>query len=89
MTIHFNRDAVIYAKWQLLRGEFSHYASAVEGYNSDIFHKIKYPITPDLSTSNDIACAILAEQWMPLAVARPFVDEFITKDLRNTVSMQL
>ena len=87
--LHFNRDAVNYVKWQLLRGEYSNYAYAIQSINSDIFRKIEYPVSPELDASNDLTCARLVEEYMPLAIARPFVEEFITKDLIHTVSVNI
>ena len=85
-SCYFDRDAVNYAKWQLLRGKYFQYSSAIQSLNPDTFYKIDYPVPPELGASNDFACVGVVEKSMPLAVARPFVEEFITRDLINLVS---
>jgi len=81
----FNSDAINYAKWQLLVKELS-FASAVEDFDWDIFRKLRYPKSSKLGASDNLPCVELVEESMPLAIARPFVEEFITRNLINTVS---
>jgi len=90
--MYFNildRSAVNYAKWQLLLGEYSHYkfAVAAESFDLDILHKVRYPLLPERDASVDLTCVTRVESSMRFAVARPFVEEYITKGLINTVSL--
>ena len=50
----------------------------------DIFKtKYKFPIVE----STSVGCAVLVEGSMPLAVTRPFVEEFITKEAIDKVNI--
>ena len=83
----FNSDAVNYAKWHLLLNELS-FANNLDEF--DIFRKLKYPKSSKLGVSDDhLECVELVEESMPLAIARPFVEEFITTGLIDTVSTNL
>jgi len=80
----FNSNAINYAKWHLLLNELS-FANNLDEF--DIFRKLKYPKSSKLGASDDhLECVELVEESMPLAIARPFVEEFITAGLIDTVS---
>ena len=81
----FNSNAINYAKWQLLVKELS-FATAVEDSDWDIFRKLRYPKSSKFGASDNLPCVELVEDSMPLAIARPFVEEFISTNLINTVS---
>ena len=83
-----NSNAVNYAKWQLLVKELS-FANAVDDFDWDIFRKLRYPKSSKLGASDNLPCVELVEQSMPLAIARPFVEEFVTTNLIDTVSTQM
>ncbi|XP_065890272.1 endothelin-converting enzyme homolog isoform X2 [Dysidea avara] len=78
-------NAVNYAKWQLLVKELS-FANAVDDFDWDIFRKLRYPKSSKLGASDNLPCVELVEQSMPLAIARPFVEEFVTTNLIDTVN---
>ena len=63
-----------YAKWQLLYNELKNYATTVSNNGIKEIHRTDSP----LAETTDQACAKAAEKFMPLAVSRPFVEEFIT-----------
>jgi len=46
---------------------------------------IKFPKTAKLSADTKLSCIELIENTMPLAVARPFVEEFITSSMKVQV----
>lgn len=66
-----------YARWQLLLNE-AVYSTASLQSSWTIMHERRFPKSYKLSESASFACVELAESSMPLAVARPFVDELIT-----------
>ena len=63
-----------YARWQLLYSEYSKYAAFLNNGIKDI-SRTKFP----LAETTSLACAQVVENVMPMAVTRPFVEEFITK----------
>jgi len=81
----FNSNAINYAKWQLLVKELS-FATAVEDFDWDVFRELRYPKSSKLGASDNLPCVELVEDSMPLAIARPFVEEFVTNQLIDTVS---
>jgi len=81
----FNSNAINYAKWQLLVREWS-FATGVVNFDWDIFRELRYPKSSKLGASDSVPCVELVEKSMPLAIARPFVEEFVTKQLIDTVS---
>ena len=72
-----------YARWQLLYSEYSKYAAFLNDGIEDIF-KTKLPVAETTSLAQ---CAEVVEQIMPLAVARPFVEEFISKEAIDQVNV--
>ena len=83
----FDRGAINYAKWQLFQNELNHFAFALGDSSLNVFHKKKYPRSYKYGVSDiKVSCAELVELSMPLAVARPFVEEFISTETINTVS---
>jgi len=84
----FDRDAVNYAKWQLLQNELNQFAFASEDSSWEIFRKNKYRKSSQLDVTDKLACARFVQDSMPLAVARPFVEEFITRNIISIVSIE-
>jgi len=81
------READDYAKWQLLLNEFVLSAASLGGDDDwGILWKAKFPKTSKLGESATLACVEFIETAMPFAVARPFVEEFVTDNTRNIVS---
>ena len=76
-----------YAKWQLLVSELSLYVASLPQDNWNMLREIKFPKTSKLSEDTKLTCVELVETAMPLAVARPFVEEFITGTTRTEVSI--
>jgi len=71
----------------LFQNELNHFAFALGDSSLNVFHKKKYPRSYKYGVSDiKLACAELVELSMPLAVARPFVEEFISAETINTVS---
>ena len=68
----------------MLRSEIS-FAAASLDHGWDIIRKIKHPATT-ASEATRLACVQTVESAMPFAIARPFVDEFITDGVINRVS---
>ena len=66
-----------YAKWQLLYNEYKIFGAFL---NNGI-QKVRFSATDAV----DLACAHTVEMLMPLAVARPFVEEFITPEVIDQV----
>jgi len=48
-------------------------------------HKSRYPKSSKLGDERSIDCAEYVESAMPYALARPFVDEFISDELIKKV----
>ena len=77
--IFLSRTSFInYARWQLLLSEFLVATASLES-SWTTMHERRFPQSSKLSQSASFACVELAEAAMPLAVARPFVDELINK----------
>ena len=74
-----------YAKWQLLLHSVSLYVSPLPDNNWKILRDIKSPKTAKLSDDTKLTCVELIKAIMLLAVARPFVEEFITNSKENQV----
>ena len=51
-----------------------------------ILRKAKFPKTSKLGESSTLACVEFVETAMPFAIARPFVEEFVTDNTVNVVS---
>jgi len=51
-----------------------------------ILRKLKFPKTSKLGESATLACVEFIETAMPFAIARPFVEEFVTDNTTNIVS---
>ena len=54
-----------------------------------MLREIKFPKSSKLSEDTKLTCVELVETVMPLAVARPFVEEFITRSARKQVNKPL
>jgi len=50
--------------------------------------EVKFPKTSKLSEDAKLTCVEGLEIFMPFAVARPFVDEFITDSMRVKVTLK-
>ena len=50
-----------------------------------MFRDIKFPKTAKLLDNTELTCVERLESIMPLAVARPFVEEFITDSMKTKV----
>ena len=74
-----------YAKWQLLLHPLSLYVAPLPDDSWKILRDIKFPKTAKLSDDTKLTCVEFIEAVMPLAVARPFVEEFITNSMENQV----
>ena len=76
-----------YAKWQLLYQAFSLYVAPLplEKESWKVLRDVKFPKTSKLSDDTKLSCVELIENIMPLAVARPFVKEFITDSMKVKV----
>ena len=80
-------SAVDYAKWQLLVNEVALYTASLPQDNWRTLQEIKFPKTSKLSQDTKLNCIELVEGVMPLAVARPFVEELITDTTKVNVSL--
>ena len=69
-----------YAKWHVLVYALSLYAAPLpqDSESWKILRNVKFPKTSKLSDDTMLTCVEYLENSMPLAVARPFVEEFIT-----------
>ena len=74
-----------YAKWQLLVHALSLYIAPLPQDTWKILRDIKFPKTAKLSDDTKLTCIELLEAVMPLAVARPFVEEFVTNSMEVNV----
>ena len=74
-----------YAKWQLLVNAYSFYTAPLPDSSLKILQDVKFPKTSKLSEDAKLTCVEGLEIFMPFAVARPFVDEFITDSMRVKV----
>ena len=75
-----------YAKWQLLVNELSLYTASLPHDSWRIIWDMKFPKTSKLSQDTKLNCVELVESVMPLAVARSFVEEFVTDSTRVKVT---
>ena len=71
-----------YARWQLLYSEYKNYATFLNDGIKEFFNT-EFPLAETAS----LGCAQVVEKLMPMAVARPFVEEFITKEAIDQVSI--
>ena len=79
---------VDYAKWQLLIHKYSLYTAPLSvDYRLKVLQDVTFPKSSKLSGygATDLICVEYLEKVMPLAVARPFVEEFITDSMRVKV----
>ena len=77
-----------YAKWQLLIRTLSLYIAPLPSRDEwKIIRDINFPKTSKLSDETTLTCIEHAENVMPLALARPFVEEFITDSIKAKVSL--
>ena len=78
-----------YVKWQLLIHAYSLYTAPLpqESESWKILRNVKFPKTSKLSDDTKLTCVELIENNMPLAVARPFVKEFITDSMIAEVQL--
>ena len=74
-----------YAKWQLLIHALSLYIAPLPTDEWKILRDIVFPKTSKLSDETRLTCVEHVENVMPLAVARPFVEEFITDSIKIKV----
>ena len=56
-----------------------------ESATYDFIRKLRFPKSSRLGNERSTDCAEYVEGAMPYALARPFVDEFISDDLRKKV----
>ena len=75
-----------YAKWQLLVSLLSLYTAPLPRDNWNILREIQFPKSSKLSEDTKLTCVELVETFMPLAIARQFVEEFINDNTRTSVS---
>ena len=75
-----------YAKWQLLVDALSLYVAPLPDDNWKILRDVKFPKTSKLSDDTKLTCVEFLEAVMPLAMARPFVEEFITNSTEVKVN---
>lgn len=83
--IFYSNESVTvnYAKWQLLYNEIKNYGTIVSNNGIKEIHRTDSP----LAETTGQACAKAAEKFMPLAVSRPFVEEFITGGVIKQVAI--
>ena len=85
LFMHLYSTVKDYAKWQLLLHALSLYIAPLPQDNWKIFRDTKFPKTTKLSDDTKLSCIELIETVMPLAVARPFVEEFTTGSMKVKV----
>ena len=72
-----------YARWQLLHNEYNNVGAAALSYDEvKKVHKTGFPVAETVSQ----ACAQAVEKIMLFAVARPFVEEFVTAKVVDQVN---
>ena len=79
---------VDYAKWQLLIHKYSLYTAPLPvDYRLKVLRDVTFPKSSKFSAydATNLTCVEYLENTMPLAVARPFVEEFITDSIRVKV----
>ena len=78
----YHNVTVNYAKWQLLYNEFNNFRAALSNDGIKKIHRTDFPVVETASQ----ACVQTVEKFMPLAVARPFVEEFISAKVIDQVN---
>ena len=78
----YHNKTVNYAKWQLLYNEYKNLGAALSNDEIKKIHRTGFPVAETTSQ----ACAQAVEKFMPLAVARPFVEEFISAKVVEQVN---
>ena len=73
-----------YAKWQLILNAIQ-YTDADGFAIRDILRKSRFPKSSRLGDERSTDCAEFVETAMPYALARPFVDEFVSDELIKKV----
>ena len=75
-----------YAKWQLLISTYVVYTASlpIEIWKASLLN-VKFPNTVRLVSGTTLSCVEHLENSMPLAVARPFVEEFIVNSTQLKV----
>ena len=79
---------VDYVKWQLLINELAMSIGSLD-LSWGILRKMKFPKTAKLAEASSMACVELVEIAMPLAIARPFVEDFIIENITDIVRAKL
>ena len=75
-----------YAKWQLLIHALALYIAPLPRDEWKVLRDIVFPKTSKLSDETKLTCVEHIENAMPLALARPFVEEFITDSIKTKVN---
>ena len=76
-----------YAKWHLLMHEVSLYTSPLSQDNWKVLRNAAFPKTSKFTHDTKLACVEMLENVMPLAIARPFVEEFVPQLTRARVNL--
>ena len=76
-----------YAKWHLLIHALSLYTAPLPKHKWQILRDVKFPKTSKFINRTELICVKHVENVMPLAIARPFVEEFITDSMRTKVNL--
>jgi len=79
----FYRTVKNYAKWHVVLNAIEFVDEESATY--DFIRKTRFPKSSRLGNERSMDCAEYVESAMPYALARPFVDEFISDDLRKKV----
>ena len=66
-----------YAKWHLLMHEVSLYTSPLSQDNWKVLKDVAFPKTSKFARDAKLTCVEMLENVMPLAIGRPFVEEFV------------
>ena len=74
-----------YIKWHLLYHASSLYTAPLQMDDWKVLQDAKFPKTSKLSDDTMLTCVEYVENFMPLAIARPFVKEFITDPMKVKV----
>ena len=77
-----------YAKWQLLHNEYNIFAPFLAN-KIEAICKTDFEADFAIPEALSLGCAVVVETFMPLAIARPFVNEFITEQSINKVNWLL
>ena len=76
-----------YAKWHVILNAVQYAGGDLAIY--DVLRKSRFPKSSQLSDARSMDCVEFVEMAMPFALARPFVDKYITDDVRTNVSCAL